>query len=177
MLCPNLVANSSLFAPCLQIENWCPALQTAGWREGWGTSHNKSHFLKYSWRMTYLLRLKKIATHVLLTVIFFNNEFSDFQFQLQILFYLMVQPCHETFHTLNHSESEIKFSSIKLYKFRGYLVSWGGSSSANFNLHYHWNLFKGYLRYKTIFCNKVALDVKLVNFLFDEKAMLRSRDN
>ena len=25
-------------------------------------------------------------------------------------------------------------------------------------------LFKGYLRYKTIFCNKVASDVKLMNF-------------
>ena len=28
--------------------------------------------------------------------------------------------------------------------------------------------FKGYLRYKTIFCNKVALDVKLMNFLFEK---------
>ena len=49
---------------------------------------------------------------MLLTVRFFNNEFSDFLFQLQILFFLMVQTYHETFYTFNHSESEIKFLSI-----------------------------------------------------------------
>ena len=35
--------------------------------------------------------------------------------------------------------------------------------------------FKSYLRYKTIICNKVAPDVQLVNFLFEEKAFC-SRD-
>ena len=49
---------------------------------------------------------------MLLTIKFFDNEFSDFLFQLQILFYLMVHTYRETFHTLNHSESEIKFLSI-----------------------------------------------------------------
>ena len=140
-MCPNLAANSSLFAR-VKFENWCPPWQPAGWREGRGTSHNKSHFFKYSWRMTYLFYLKKIDTHMLLTIKFFDNEFSDFLFQLQILFYLMVHTYRETFHTLNHSESEIKFLSINWYKFWGYLVTWGGSSYANFNFHYHWNLFK-----------------------------------
>ena len=49
---------------------------------------------------------------MLLTVKLFNNEFYDFLFQLFILFYLMVQTYNETFHTLNHSESEIKFLNI-----------------------------------------------------------------
>ena len=49
---------------------------------------------------------------MLLTVEYFNNEFSDKIFQLKILFYLMVQAYHETFHTLNHSDSEMKFLSI-----------------------------------------------------------------
>ena len=43
---------------------------------------------------------------MLLTV---NNQFSGFQFQLQDLFYLLVQASHETLHTLSHSQSEIKF--------------------------------------------------------------------
>ena len=34
-------------------------------------------------------------------------------------------------------------------------------------------LFKGYLRYKSIFCHKVALDVQSMNSLFEEK-MFRS---
>ena len=55
--------------------------------------------------------LKKIATN-LLTVICFNNEFSDYLFELQTLFYLVVHTYHETLHTLNHSESEIKVLSI-----------------------------------------------------------------
>ena len=37
--------------------------------------------------------------------------------------------------------------------------------------------FKGYLRYKTIFYHKVALDVYLmIFFLFKEKIMFRSRN-
>ena len=48
----------------------------------------------------------------LLTVICFNNEFGDYLFQLQVLFYLVVQAYHEILDTLNHSESEIKFLSI-----------------------------------------------------------------
>ena len=52
--------------------------------------------------------LKKRATN-LVTIICFNNEFSDYLFQLWILFYLVVQAYHETLHTINHSESEVKF--------------------------------------------------------------------
>ena len=35
---------------------------------------------------------------------------------------------------------------------------------------------KGYLRYKTIFCHKIALDAQLMNFLFEIKIMFRFRD-
>ena len=55
--------------------------------------------------------LKKIDTNF--TANYSNNEFSNYPFQLQILFYLVVQKYHETFHTLNDSESEVKFLSIK----------------------------------------------------------------
>ena len=50
--------------------------------------------------------------HMLLTFKCFNNEFSDFQFQLYILVYLMVQTYHETRHNSNHFEFEIKFLGI-----------------------------------------------------------------
>ena len=30
-------------------------------------------------------------------------------------------------------------------------------------------IFKGYLRYKSIFCHKVAIDVKLMNFFYLKK--------
>ena len=36
--------------------------------------------------------------------------------------------------------------------------------------------FKDYLRYKIIFCHKVALDVRLMNFLFEETIMFRFQD-
>ena len=36
--------------------------------------------------------------------------------------------------------------------------------------------FIGYLRYKTIFCHKVALDAQLILFFFEMKIKLRSRD-
>ena len=59
---------------------------------------------------SYLFTLfEKSATHVTHC---FNNEFSDFLFHLDILFYFIGQTYHETFHILNHSESKIKFSSI-----------------------------------------------------------------
>ena len=45
----------------------------------------------------------------LLIVKCFNNEFSDFLFELQISFYLTVPNYYETLHNLNHPESEIKF--------------------------------------------------------------------
>ena len=35
---------------------------------------------------------------------------------------------------------------------------------------------EGYLHYKTILCHKVALDVQLMNFLFEEKIMFHSPD-
>ena len=35
---------------------------------------------------------------------------------------------------------------------------------------------EGYLRYKTIFCNKVAIDAQSIFNLFEEKIMLCSRD-
>ena len=36
---------------------------------------------------------------------------------------------------------------------------------------------KGYLRYKTVLCHKVALDVQLMNFFYlKKKKMFRSRD-
>ena len=43
--------------------------------------------------------------------------------------------------------------------------------SANRTLSFDYNLngFKGYLPYKTIFCNKVAFDVQFMIFLFEEK--------
>ena len=34
--------------------------------------------------------------------------------------------------------------------------------------------FKDYLHHKTILCHKVALDVQLMNFLFEEKIMFCS---
>ena len=62
-------------------------------------------FIKCSWRITYLL-WKNCYT----------RSWSVFWFsQLHILFHLMVHTNHETFHTLNHSESEIKFWSINWY--------------------------------------------------------------
>ena len=36
-------------------------------------------------------------------------------------------------------------------------------------------VLKGYLRYETIFCHKVAFDVQLI-FLFEEKIMFHSPD-
>ena len=39
---------------------------------------------------------------------------------------------------------------------------------------YPWT-FKGHLRYKTIFCHRVALDVYILIFLFEEK-MFRFRN-
>ena len=41
VLCPNLVANSYLFAP-FKLKNWCPAWQLAEWREEGGNSHKKA---------------------------------------------------------------------------------------------------------------------------------------
>ena len=37
-------------------------------------------------------------------------------------------------------------------------------------------ILKGYLRYKTILCYKVAVDAQLMNFLFEEKITFRSRE-
>ena len=37
-------------------------------------------------------------------------------------------------------------------------------------------LLKGQILYKSILSHKTALDVQLMNFLFDEKIMFRSRD-
>ena len=37
-------------------------------------------------------------------------------------------------------------------------------------------LLKGQIFYKSILSHKTALDVQLMNFLFDEKIMFRSRD-
>ena len=69
----------------------------------------------------------------------------------------MVQKYHEKFNTFNHSGSQIKFLNTNWYNFRGYLVSWVGSSQTYVNFHYHWNLFKDIKspRYKskiTVFC-------------------------
>ena len=82
----------------------------------------------------------KKLLHTLLTVKCFNNEFSDFSFRLCSTW--CGRHIMKDFHTLNNSESQIKFWSIGWYNFRGYLVSWGVSSSATFNFHYHWNAFK-----------------------------------
>ena len=35
---------------------------------------------------------------------------------------------------------------------------------------------KSYLRYKSIFCHKIALDVELIHFLFERKITFCSRD-
>ena len=37
-------------------------------------------------------------------------------------------------------------------------------------------LLKGHLLYKSILSHKTALDVQLMNFLFDEKMVFRSQD-
>ena len=105
-------SSQQLFVCPLQILELFSCMTTCRMKEGGGTSHNKSHFFKYSLRMTYLLCLKENATHMLFFVKCFNNEFSDILFQPQILLYLMVQTYNVTFHILNHTESEIKFLSI-----------------------------------------------------------------
>ena len=114
MLCPSLVAQSSLFAP--------PKLRTST-----------------------LICLCALQDNFHMQVLFWSAvgeiSFRAFFFQLQILFYLLVQT-YEIRHTSNQSEYEIKFWNINWCNFRGYLVSWGGSSSANFNFYNHWNLSK-----------------------------------
>ena len=53
---------------------------------------------------------EKKTRYSLLSVLIIS--FLAFYFQLQILFYLLVQTYHEILHTSNHSESEIKFEVL-----------------------------------------------------------------
>ena len=134
MFCPNLAGNSSLFTP-FKFENWCPAWQPAGWREGGSTSHSKNHFFKYSWKMLYYLCLKKNWYKRYSLLNFLIMSFLSF---ISALDFILLDGAKISWNIWYFKS----FLSINWYNFRGYLLSWGGSWYANFNFRYHWNLFK-----------------------------------
>ena len=141
MLCPALAAHRSLFVSWntdKQYSHLPVFLQDYLEDEGWEgvLSMTKTIFSSADGEWPIYSVWKKLL-QMLLTVKYFHYELSDSLFQLYILFYLMVQEYHETMHTLNHSESEIKLLSTNWYNFGGFLVSWSDSSSANFNFYCH----------------------------------------
>ena len=113
VLCPSPVAQSSFsFSPLplkkkkKKKKNWEQVLSFGCAR--CRTTYKCKCFVKCRWKMTYLLCLKKLL-HTLFTVKCFNNQFFGFMFQRPNL--LLLQTYHETLHTLNHSEAEIKFET------------------------------------------------------------------
>ena len=93
----------------------------------------------YSWEIIYFENdLNCYTRYSLLNVLM---SFLIFYFSFRFYSTWCCRHIMKHFHTLNNSESEIKFWGINWYNFRGYLVSWGGSSSVNFIFLYHWNAF------------------------------------
>ena len=78
----------SSFVPC-EIDTWyshfpvCPAEQPTGRIEGESAFHDKKTFLQVQLDNDLFTLFEKIATHMLLTVKCFNNEFSDLYFSFR----------------------------------------------------------------------------------------------
>ena len=53
---------------------------------------------------------------------------------------------------------QLDFISNKIFAFLNASIDWSKKNRC------YRNNFKGYFRYKTIFCHKVALDAQLMNF-------------
>ena len=85
---PNSSSPSSSFLPS-KIDTWyshlpvCPAEQPTGRMEGEGAFHDKKTFLQVELHNHLFTLFEKIATHMLLTVKCFNNEFSDLYFSFR----------------------------------------------------------------------------------------------
>ena len=85
---PNSSSPRSSFVPS-EIDTWyshlpvCPAEQPTGRMEGEGAFHDKKTFLQVQLDNDLFTLFEKFATHMLLTVKCFNNEFSDLYFSFK----------------------------------------------------------------------------------------------
>ena len=146
MLCLTLAAHSSLFP----LKNWEPILSFA-FIPCITTSRMEAGSKCFPWLKPFL----QVQLENNLFILFEKNCYTPYSLlnvliMSFLIFYFSFRFCstwwcqniRKHFLYFQSFWSETKFSSINWYNIRGYLVSWGGSSSANFNFHYHWNLFK-----------------------------------